>query len=270
MVQLVCQGVVTLYLKKCYRDQYLELYAEIMNNENKTTFEVQPIGIIHSCFTEKFGIPRQPGMVPAATATLELYPPYNREEVSRGLEQFSHVWIHFLFHECVAEGWKNTVRPPWLGGKKRVGVLATRSPHRPNHLGLSVVRLDSIVKGENGISLQLSGVDLLDKTPVIDVKPYVPYSDSIISAECGYAKGEVPEVKVTFSSQVLEFCEVYEMKTGRNIQTLIEQMIKQDPRPAKQKGAKESFGILLWDVNIRWSVTSKGFFVMSCEQIGSV
>ncbi|MFT5699428.1 MAG: tRNA-Thr(GGU) m(6)t(6)A37 methyltransferase TsaA [Desulforhopalus sp.] len=241
-----------------------------MNIDNRTNIEIQPIGVIHSCFTEKFGIPRQPGMVPAATATLELFPPYNREEVSRGLAQFSHVWIHFLFHECVADGWKNTVRPPWLGGKKRVGVLATRSPHRPNHLGLSVVRLDSVVKEKSGICLKLSGVDLLDKTPVIDVKPYVPYSDSILSAECGYAKGQVPDVEVRFSDVVLSFCENYSNATGRNIYALIEQMVKQDPRPAKQKGAKQTFGMLLWDVNVRWSVAPGAFQVESCEYIQSV
>ncbi|BHH85510.1 tRNA (N6-threonylcarbamoyladenosine(37)-N6)-methyltransferase TrmO [Desulforhopalus sp. 52FAK] len=234
---------------------------------NNTNIEVQPIGIIHSCFTEKFGIPRQPGMVPAAIAELELYPPYNREEVTRGLEQFSHVWIHFLFHESVSDGWKNTVRPPWLGGTKRVGVLATRSPHRPNHLGLSVVRLQSVERGKQGTSLILSGIDLLDGTPVIDVKPYVPYSDSVPSAECGYAKGEVPEVSVQLTDQVRIFCEDYLRKTERNLMPLIEQMIRQDPRPAKQKGAKDSFGILLWDVNIRWSVTSDGFLVETCEQL---
>ena len=228
---------------------------------------MQPIGVIHSCFTEKFGIPRQPGMVSAATAELELYPPYNREEVTRGLEQFSHVWIHFLFHEAVSDGWKNTVRPPWLGGKKRVGVLATRSPHRPNHLGLSVVRLESVNRVKNATSLILSGVDLLDGTPVIDVKPYVPYSDSVSSAECGYAKGEVPEVNVQLTEQVQVFCGDYFSTTGRNLRGLIEQMIRQDPRPAKQKGAKDSFGILLWDVNIRWSVVSDGFLVESCEQL---
>ena len=204
-------------------------------------------------------------MVPAATAELELFPPFNREEVSRGLEQFSHVWIHFLFHECVEDGWKNTVRPPWLGGEKRVGVLATRSPHRPNHLGLSVVRLQSIVKSKKATILHLSGIDLLDGTPVIDIKPYVPYSDSIVTAECGYAKGVVPEVHVAFSRQVENFCEKYTEKTGRCILSLIEQMVAQDPRPAKQKGGKTDFGMLLWDVNIRWTVTTKGFLVESCE-----
>lgn len=238
-----------------------------MNIEKKPTIEIAPIGEIHSCFTEKFGIPRQPGMVPAATAELELFRPYNREEVSRGLEQFSHIWIHFLFHESVADGWKNTVRPPWLGGSKRVGVLATRSPHRPNHLGLSVVRLQAITERKKGVVLLLSGVDFLDKTPVIDVKPYVPYSDSIVTAECGYARGEVPEVEVVFTQQALDFCERYGRENGRDIHTLIDQMIKQDPRPAKQKGKKSSFGMLLWDVNVRWSVTLGCFLVESCEQL---
>jgi tRNA-Thr(GGU) m(6)t(6)A37 methyltransferase TsaA len=238
-------------------------------NTDSNMIEVRPIGVIHSCFTEKFGIPRQPGMVPAATAELELFPPYNREEMTRGLGQFSHVWIHFIFHECVAEGWKYTVRPPWLGGKKRVGVFATRSPHRPNHLGLSVVRLESIENGKNGCFLRLSGVDMLDQTPVIDVKPYVPYSDSIVTAECGYAKGVVPEVAVTFTSQAQDFCDAYEKKTGRNILTLIQQMIRQDPRPAAQKTGKEKFGMLLWDVNVRFSVVAGSYLVESCEQLES-
>ena len=263
---MVCQELGNTNIKKVLR-AVSKMNNHTMNRDKNSIIEVEPIGVIHSCFTEKFGIPRQPGMVPEATAELELFPPYNREEVTRGLGQFSHIWIHFLFHECVAEGWKNTVRPPWLGGKKRVGVLATRSPHRPNHLGLSVVRLKTITDGKKGVSLHLSGVDLLDKTPVIDVKPYVPYSDSIVSAECGYAKGEVPEVEVFFALEVIEFCELYEVKTGRNIKTLIEQLIKQDPRPAKQKGLKADFGILLWDVNIRWTVTSNGFLVESCEQV---
>jgi len=230
-----------------------------------TTFEIESIGLIHSCFKEKFGIPRQPGMVPAATAVLELFPPFDREEVTRGLEQFSHIWIHFQFHGVIEDGWKPTVRPPWLGGSKRVGVLATRSPHRPNHLGLSVVRLQSVDRNKGKVLLQLSGVDLLDGTPVVDIKPYVPYSDIISSAECGFARGEVPEVKVTFLPQVISFCESYGRKTGRKILPLIEQMVAQDPRPAKQKAVKSGFGMLLWDVNVRWTVCDEGFVVESCE-----
>jgi len=229
--------------------------------------QITPIGTIHSCFTEKFGIPRQPGMIQSATARLELFPPFNREEMVRGLEQFSHIWVHFLFHQTVEEGWKPTVRPPWLGGRKRVGVFASRSPHRPNHMGLSVVRLDGVVV-EKGIHfLELSGVDFLDQTPVLDIKPYIPYSDCIQSASCGYAHGERPVVQVVFSENAETFCTGYRKKTGRDIRRLIEDMIRHDPRPASQKGNKSSFGMLLWNVNIRWKAEEDSFYIESCEEV---
>lgn len=226
-----------------------------------------PIGTIHSCFTEKFGIPRQPGMVKSATARLELLPPFNREEMVRGLEQFSHIWVHFRFHQTVDEGWKPTVRPPWLGGRKRVGVFATRSPHRPNHMGLSVVRLEAIIWEKGKPFLELSGGDFLDQTPVFDIKPYIPYCDSIPSASCGYARGEKPVVIVVFSDSAETFCADYLAKTGRNIGQLIEDMIRHDPRPASQKGNKSSFGMLLWNVNIRWIVEEGKFLIESCEEV---
>ncbi len=228
---------------------------------------IQPIGVIHSCFTEKFGIPRQSGMVPSATARLELLPPCNRQEMVRGLEQFSHLWVHFLFHQTVAEGWKPTIRPPWLGGQKRVGVFASRSPHRPNHMGLSAVKLEAIVSEKGSIFLDLSGVDFLDQTPVLDIKPYVPYSDRLESVTCGYAHGMQPEVKITFDVEALVFCAGYQQETGRNVAQLIREMIRNDPRPASQKKRKSCFGMLLWDVNIRWRVDENGVRVEECTRI---
>lgn len=222
--------------------------------------------MIHSCFTEKFGIPRQPGMVKAATARLELLPPFNRQEMVRGLDQFSHIWVHFLFHQTVAEGWKPTVRPPWLGGQKRVGVFASRSPHRPNHLGLSAVRLEAVVHDGGMTCLELSGVDFLDQTPVVDIKPYIPYSDCIPSAGGGYAHGRQLDLPVVFTVQSSDFCNRYQAETGRNIRQLIEEMIRHDPRPASQKGSKNSFGMLLWDVNIRWSVEEDLLRVEDCRK----
>jgi tRNA (adenine37-N6)-methyltransferase len=228
---------------------------------------IQPIGVIHSCFTEKFGIPRQPGMVPAATARLELLSPYNREEMVRGLRQFSHIWVHFLFHQTVAEGWKPTVRPPWLGGQKRVGVFASRSPHRPNHMGLSAVRLEAVVEKKGSIFLDLSGVDFLDQTPVFDIKPYIPYSDCLESASCSYAHGLQPEVRITFSADALTFCLGYQEESGRNLSQLIGEMIRHDPRPASQKKSKKRFGMRLWDVNIRWCIEDDSFLVEECVRI---
>ncbi len=228
---------------------------------------IAPIGVIHSCFTEKFGIPRQSGMVRTATARLELWPPYNRREMVRGLEQFSHIWIHFLFHQTVAEGWKTTVRPPWLGGRQRVGVFASRSPHRPNHLGLSAVRLEAVVQVREKVFLDLSGGDFLDQTPVVDIKPYLPYSDCLASASCGYAHGIPAEVKVIFSVEAAAFCTGYQQETGRNLMQLIREMISQDPRPASQKRRKCGFGMLLWDVNVRWAVAGDFFQVEECARI---
>ncbi|SDO58833.1 tRNA (N6-threonylcarbamoyladenosine(37)-N6)-methyltransferase TrmO [Desulforhopalus singaporensis] len=228
----------------------------------------EQIGVIHSCFTEKFGIPRQPGMVKSSVAELELISPYNREEMVRGLDQFSHVWIHFVFHTVVCQGWKSMVRPPWLGGKKKVGVFGCRTPHRPNHLGLSAVRLEGIEVRKSGPVLLLSGIDLLDGTPVIDIKPYVPYCDKIDDAVAGYADGAVPGAEVVFSDSAVEFCNSYRLRTGRDIKTLIAEMIRQDPRPAIQKNSeKSSFGMLLWDVNVRFQVTGADFFVESCHMV---
>lgn len=228
---------------------------------------IQPIGVIRSCFTEKFGIPRQPGMIKSAVAELELYQEFNREEMLRGLEQFSHVWVHFLFHETVSEGWKPTIRPPWLGGKKRVGVFASRSPHRPNHMGLSAVRLNGIIRKGQRYVLELSGVDFLDLTPVLDIKPYVPYSDCLPGASSGYAHGRRPSVHLEFSAESTAFCTAYQQKTGRNLQQLVQEMIENDPRPASQKGNRQKFGMLLWDVNIRWRVEEGVFFVEFCSYV---
>jgi len=166
------------------------------------TYRVTQIGIIHSCFKEKFAIPRQAGMAAAAVAQLELFPPYNRQEMVRNLEQFSHIWVQFIFHQTLTSGWKTTVRPPLLGGKQRVGVFASRTPHRPNHLGLSAVRLDGIDCQPGYCHLHLSGVDFLDQTPVIDIKPYLPYSDAVSAATAApYANGDQPVISVHFSEQ---------------------------------------------------------------------
>lgn len=220
----------------------------------ENSISVQPVGVIHSCFTEKFGIPRQSGMVKSAIAYLELLPPFNREEMVRGLEGFSHIWVHFFFHQAAEEGWKSTVRPPRLGGKKRVGVFASRSPHRPNHIGMSAVELIDINKESKKYFLTLGGIDFLDQTPVLDIKPYLPYSDCIQAATGGYTNSGRLEIEVLFSKQASLFCDSYEQETGRKIRLLIEEMIMQDPRPASQKGGRDRFGMLLWDVNIRWQI----------------
>jgi len=223
------------------------------------------IGYMSTCFREKFGTPRQCGLVPSAEGRLRLVEPYCRRETVRGLEEFSHLWLVFLFHEAVSEGWQWTVRPPRLGGRRRLGVFATRSPHRPNHIGLSAVRLLGIETGGGGVTLKLGGVDLLDGTPVLDVKPYLPYSDRLGEATSGWTDTDRAEIPVIFTPAAASFAADYRQRTGRSLLPLIEEVLRQDPRPASQRGRRTRFAMTLWDVNIRWQVTKTCFLVDCCE-----
>lgn len=232
----------------------------------KGSWEIEQIGIIYSCYAEKFGIPRQPGLVDKARANLVLKEPFNRREMVKELSRFSHLWIIFLFHESIGEGWKHTVRPPGLGGKQRVGVFASRSPHRPNHIGFSAVRLVHIFFDDNQVSLELEGGDFLDQTPVIDIKPYISYSDSITNSTGGYTGLKKPKIEIQFSRGAEKFCGDYCDATGRDLQGLIYQVLSQDPRPASQRRKEKDFGVQLWDVNIRWHAKGEKFMVFECRE----
>ena len=142
------------------------------------SYRVTPVGFVRSCFKEKFAIPRQPQLAPAARGVLELLAPFDQAQAIEGLEQVSHVWLLFLFHQALESQPRLKVRPPRLGGNQSVGVFATRSTHRPNGIGQSVVKLEKVEPGR----LWLSGIDLLDGTPVLDIKPYVPYADCVTTA----------------------------------------------------------------------------------------
>lgn len=215
-------------------------------------FRFAPIGVIRSCFREKFGIPRQPGLVPAARATLELLPPYSQPAAVRGLEGFSHLWLVFVFHDIPAGRWRAMVRPPRLGGNRRLGVFATRSAFRPNPIGLSAVKLDGIAVRQGQVMLHLAGVDLLDGTPVLDIKPYLPYSDRIMEAAGGFAP-EAPEAELTvvFSPAASEFCAAW---PEGDLRELIGQILRQDPRPAYERAdpAPQRHGMKLYNLDVRW------------------
>ncbi|AGZ36633.1 tRNA (N6-threonylcarbamoyladenosine(37)-N6)-methyltransferase TrmO [Pseudomonas sp. SWI6] len=210
---------------------------------------VSPIGIVHSCFKEKFAIPRQPRLAPAARGVLELLPPFDQGEAVAGLEQVSHVWLLFLFHQALEDKPRLKVRPPRLGGNKSVGVFATRATHRPNGIGQSVVRLEAVEPGR----LLLSGIDLLDGTPVLDIKPYVPYADSIAEAH-NHMAGDAPEaIAVQWSDNALLQARNHALRLGEPLIELIEQCLGQDPRPAYQVPPPERiYGVKFWDVQVRW------------------
>ncbi|MBV8660291.1 MAG: tRNA (N6-threonylcarbamoyladenosine(37)-N6)-methyltransferase TrmO [Burkholderiales bacterium] len=209
-----------------------------------------PIGVIESCFKEKFAIPRQPGLVPSAEATLQLLPPYDQADAVRGLEQFSHVWVVFLFHGTAEQGWRPTVRPPKLGGNARVGVFATRSTFRPNPIGLSVARLINI-DTSTGVRLTLAGADLLDGTPVLDIKPYLAYADALPDAGNGYADDGSAPMRVCFTTEA-ETALASLLHRYPSLRALICEVLAQDPRPGYADDPDREYGMTLYDVNVQW------------------
>jgi tRNA-Thr(GGU) m(6)t(6)A37 methyltransferase TsaA len=222
------------------------------------SYQFETIGIATSCFKEKFGIPRQPGLVTEARATIHMLPPYDREEALQGLDAFSHIWLLFVFHANGKRSWKATVRPPRLGGNQRLGVFATRSGFRPNPIGLSVVTLAGIEKSQQGLMLHVTGVDLLEGTPIVDIKPYLPYCDAVKGAEGGFAH-EAPSADYAVEFAPPARATLHRMSQIPYLERLITQMLAHDPRPAyfDRPGAKtrrSQFGTCLLNMDVRWKI----------------
>ncbi|MFZ7239613.1 tRNA (N6-threonylcarbamoyladenosine(37)-N6)-methyltransferase TrmO [Avibacterium avium] len=217
---------------------------------------LSPIGIIHTPYKEKFSVPRQPNLVQDGIGTIRLLAPYNQPEAVRGLDQFSHLWLIFQFDKIPTGKWQPTVRPPRLGGNQRVGVFASRATHRPNPLGLSKVELKRIEINQGEVLLHLGSVDLVDGTPIFDIKPYIAYADSEPNANSGFAQ-QPPEAKlqVIFSEQA----QAQLTKCGTkypNFSRFITELLEQDPRPAYQQGKTSDriYGMKLYEFNVRWWV----------------
>lgn len=230
-----------------------------------TPFEFEPIGVAHTPYKEKFAIPRQPGLATAAKSYISLSGACNREEIVRGLEGFSHVWVIFVFHQAIRADWKPMVRPPRLGGNEKVGVFASRSPFRPNPIGLSAIELDGIEKVDGQWRIHLSGGDLLDQTPILDIKPYVPYADAIIDAR-GHFAAESPTTnpKIAFNDRAS--CQLDALKSRYpQLKQLIVQVLAQQPEPAYQQSTTREYGVALYDQNIRWHKEGDVMTVISVE-----
>lgn len=214
--------------------------------------ELQRIGRIESCFGSKFAAPRQPGLCPSAWGRLVFEGDFRNPDAVRGLEGFSHVWVIFGFHETSAQGWHPTVRPPRLGGNQRIGVFASRSTFRPNGLGLSLVRLEGIqTDRQDSPALLLGGLDMIDETPVYDLKPYLPYAESPADAAGGYAEEAPPRILV----EVASACQTGFAALPDRARKLIVEALSLDPRPAAGSGdAQRVFGALLCGKNIRFTI----------------
>ncbi len=224
---------------------------------------VTPVAVVRSPFRERFGIPRQPGLAGAVPGRLEFLPPYNRAAAVAGLDAFSHLWLLFRFHGNPDTGPALTVRPPRLGGNERVGVFASRSPYRPNPIGLSVVRLEAVEQTVGGPVLRLRGVDLLDGTPVLDVKPYVPYADAVAGARGGFAEPDIPRLPVRFTPEAEQ--QLALRPDAAEVRAVIESVLGLDPRPGYRQGEPDSdrvLGMRLYDFDLRWRVTGGAMTVL--------
>ena len=222
---------------------------------------MEPIAHIRTQFPDKFGIPRQSGMVDALRATVVFELPYRKEEALRGLTEFSHIWLIWQFSRAVREGWSPTVRPPRLGGNERLGVFATRSPFRPNAIGLSCVRLLGIERSEKeGSVLLVAGADLLDGTPILDVKPYLPYADCHAEATGGFAaSGDDHRLIVDFPPALLEKVPPQEREGLLGV-------LSCDPRPPYQKDPGRIYGMAFGSVEVRFTVAEGTLTVRDVEQ----
>lgn len=219
--------------------------------QDNYTFPV--VATVQSPYKEKFGIPRQPGLAPSVQSKIVLIGEYNQADCVAGLEDSSHIWLQFVFHQSLEHHWRPKVRPPRLGGNQSMGVFATRSPVRPSAIGLSVVKLESISVNGN-VELTVSGLDLLDGTPVLDIKPYIPYVDKLEHAQHGFAE-QAPELcKVEIEPACVSFCKQYQDQTGQDLAQMLIEILQQDPRPAYQKKTvtDKLYGMKFLHFNIRW------------------
>lgn len=223
---------------------------------------MRPIAHIHSAYPEKFGIPRQSRLV-QTKATITFCPEYARAEAVRGLERFSHIWLLWGFSEHLGAPSHATVRPPRLGGNERIGVFASRSPFRPNPIGLSCVELLSVeILPETGPVLTVCGADLLDGTPILDIKPYLRYADCVPDASGGYSE--------KFGDHLLDvqMPEQIAAVLPPEIQTAVAGILSQDPRPSYQDDPQRIYGLRYADWNIRFRIENKTVYVVEIEDLG--
>jgi tRNA-Thr(GGU) m(6)t(6)A37 methyltransferase TsaA len=233
-------------------------------NTSFMTINIQPIGKIRTPYKEKFAIPRQPGLAKSAEGEIIFLGAFNDPNYLRGIEQFSHLWLLFHFHQTADKGHSPLVRPPRLGGNQKIGVFATRSTFRPNGMGMSVVEFEAVSYQNKQLSLTVKGIDLLDGTPILDIKPYVPYADSIPLALGGMAQFSPELMAVIFTEQANGQLKKLEPRYPK-LNSLIQEVLSQDPRPAYHQKSQpdKTYGMTLYDLNIQWQVIKHQNVVMA-------
>ena len=228
------------------------------NRQLTESLQIKVIARIKSDFPEKFGVPRQSGLAPALRSVICFEPEFRNADALRGLDGFSHLWIIWIFSENVRDTWKPTVRPPRLGGNTRLGVFATRSSFRPNPIAMSCVKIEEIrLEGNNGPEIVVSGADLMDGTPIVDIKPYLPYADSVPDAAGGFA--------ATVDGNRLDVEIPAGVATGFPPEKIdaLREVLAQDPRPHYQDDPERIYGFPFAGKEIKFKVKGKGLSVVS-------
>lgn len=219
-------------------------------------YTVKPIAKIKSDFPTKFGIPRQSGIVESLEALIVFEPEYRNPDALRGIEGFSHLWLIWQFSEAVRDTWSPTVRPPRLGGNTRLGVFATRSPFRPNALGLSCVKLLGVEESENGLVLRVAGADLMDGTPIFDIKPYIPYADSHPEALSGFAPDAGATLEVVIPPEL-------EAKIPADKLNAVRGVLANDPRPRYQNDPERVYAMEFAGMELKFRVEETTLTLLS-------
>lgn len=225
------------------------------------TYEMKPIARIRTDFPDKFGVPRQSGLVDDLTATIVMEPEYRREEAFRGLSEFSRIWLIWVFSGVPEGEWSPTVRPPRLGGNVRIGVFSSRSPFRPNRIGMSCVRLREVrMDPELGPVLVVSGADMMDGTPILDIKPYLPDTESYPDARRGFtARRTDYRVDVEFPEELLG-------KVPEDKRKVLTEVLRENPRPAYQSDPDRVYGMSFAGLNVKFRISGKKLTVISVEE----
>ena len=223
--------------------------------------EMQVIAYIHNDFKTKFGLPRQSGLVEEIPSVIVFEPPFRDPAAFRGIEDYSHLWLVWQFSEAKKEHWSATVRPPRLGGNRRMGVFATRSPYRPNPIGLSSVTLTDVVMDEkNGPLLYVTGADLMDGTPILDIKPYLAFTDSHPEVDGGFAAAIDPyRLEVDFPAELLE-------KIPKEKRNALLGALREDPRPSYQEDPERIYGLAFGSFDVRFSVREGRLIVVEVKK----
>lgn len=228
---------------------------------SEEVYTIEPIAHVRTPYPEKFGIPRQSGLVPEAVGTIEFVPKYRDPDALRGIETFSHLWLIWGFSEVDQATFAPMVRPPRLGGNEKCGVFASRSPYRPNELGLSVVKLIGVEKTKGkGTVLKVSGVDLLDKTPIYDIKPYLPYADALSDAAGGFATDRDEGMLVIDCPPDLQ-----ELMGDDHIAVLA--ALARDPRPSYQQDGERAYFMKYGSLEVGFKVEDTVLVVTSVERV---